>query len=89
MFLDGLEDAYEKGRLMGEFAEDCATTHQFTREMQDDYAMASLLRAQQAARERRFRLGDRAGRNAGSQSEGDDRARRIAGEGEMSSRSRH
>ena len=48
MFLDGLEDAYEKGRLMGTFAEDCAETYQFTRPMQDDYALASLSRALQA-----------------------------------------
>ena len=45
MFLDGLEDAYEKGRLMGTFAEDCATTYQFTREAQDEFALASLSRA--------------------------------------------
>lgn len=45
MFLDGLEDAYDKGRLMGEFAEDCAETFQFTRQIQDDYALASLSRA--------------------------------------------
>jgi acetyl-CoA C-acetyltransferase len=45
MFLDGLEDAYEKGRLMGTFAEDCAETFQFTRAVQDDYALASLSRA--------------------------------------------
>ncbi|MFK7871134.1 MAG: acetyl-CoA C-acyltransferase [Roseobacter sp.] len=45
MFLDGLEDAYEKGRLMGTFAEDCAETFQFTRERQDAYALASLSRA--------------------------------------------
>ncbi len=42
MFLDGLEDAYDKGRLMGTFAEDCAETYQFTREAQDAYALASL-----------------------------------------------
>jgi acetyl-CoA C-acetyltransferase len=42
MFLDGLEDAYDKGRLMGTFAEDCATRYQFTREAQDAYALASL-----------------------------------------------
>ncbi|SET68291.1 acetyl-CoA C-acyltransferase [Oceanicella actignis] len=50
MFLDGLEDAYDKGRLMGTFAEDCAEKFQFTREMQDEYALASLagaLRAQE------------------------------------------
>ena len=45
MFLDGLEDAYDKGRLMGTFAEDCATAFQFTRAAQDDYATASLTRA--------------------------------------------
>ena len=45
MFLDGLEDAYDKGRLMGTFAEDCAETYQFTREAQDAYALASLERA--------------------------------------------
>ena len=45
MFLDGLEDAYDKGRLMGTFAEDCAESYQFTREAQDDYAIASLDRA--------------------------------------------
>ncbi|HCI06802.1 MAG TPA: acetyl-CoA C-acetyltransferase, partial [Sulfitobacter sp.] len=45
MFLDGLEDAYDKGRLMGSFAEDCAEAFQFTREIQDDYALASLSRA--------------------------------------------
>jgi acetyl-CoA C-acetyltransferase len=49
MMLDGLEDAYDKGRSMGSFAEDCATHYQFTREMQDDYAVASLTRAKQAA----------------------------------------
>lgn len=48
MFLDGLEDAYDKGRLMGTFAEDCAETFQFTRQMQDDYALASLSRALEA-----------------------------------------
>ncbi len=48
MFLDGLEDAYDKGRLMGTFAEDCAQTYQFTREAQDAYALASLERAQKA-----------------------------------------
>jgi acetyl-CoA C-acetyltransferase len=45
MFLDGLEDAYDKGRLMGTFAEDCATRYEFTREAQDAFAVASLTRA--------------------------------------------
>jgi acetyl-CoA C-acetyltransferase len=48
MFLDGLEDAYDKGRLMGTFAEDCAEAYQFTRPAQDDYAVTSLTRARQA-----------------------------------------
>lgn len=48
MFLDGLEDAYDKGRLMGTFAEDCAAAYQFTREAQDDYAVTSLTRATNA-----------------------------------------
>lgn len=45
MFLDGLEDAYDKGRLMGTFAEECAQSYQFTREAQDNFALASLERA--------------------------------------------
>ena len=45
MFLDGLEDAYDKGRLMGSFAEDCAEKYQFTREDQDAYALKSLSNA--------------------------------------------
>jgi acetyl-CoA C-acetyltransferase len=45
MFLDGLEDAYDKGRLMGTFAEDCAQSFAFTREAQDEFALASLSRA--------------------------------------------
>jgi acetyl-CoA C-acetyltransferase len=48
MFLDGLEDAYDKGRLMGTFAEDCAGSYKFTREAQDAYAIASTTRAKQA-----------------------------------------
>ena len=48
MFLDGLEDAYDKGRLMGTFAEDCAGKYQFTREEQDKFAITSLTRAQAA-----------------------------------------
>lgn len=45
MFLDGLEDAYDKGRLMGTFAEDCAKEYQFTRAAQDEYALTSLANA--------------------------------------------
>src|SRR5574338_1242945 len=48
MFYDGLEDAYDKGRLMGTFAEDCAQKYGFTRQQQDDFAIASLTRAQRA-----------------------------------------
>ena len=48
MFYDGLEDAYDKGRLMGAFAEECADKYQFTRAAQDQFAIASLERAQKA-----------------------------------------
>ena len=48
MFLDGLEDAYDKGRLMGTFAEDCAGQYSFTREAQDNFAITSLTRAMRA-----------------------------------------
>ncbi|MGB1882148.1 MAG: acetyl-CoA C-acyltransferase [Gammaproteobacteria bacterium] len=48
MFFDGLEDAYDKGRLMGSFAEECAKKYAFTREAQDAYAIESLKRAQGA-----------------------------------------
>jgi len=48
MFLDGLEDAYDKGRLMGSFAEECAEKYQFTREDQDAYALKSLSNAVEA-----------------------------------------
>lgn len=54
MFLDGLEDAYDKGRLMGTFAEDCAETFQFTRDTQDAYALTSLARAQIAQQTNAF-----------------------------------
>jgi acetyl-CoA C-acetyltransferase len=51
MFYDGLEDAYDKGRLMGAFAEDCAQKYAFSRAQQDEFAIASLTRAQKANRE--------------------------------------
>ncbi|MBB3273799.1 MULTISPECIES: acetyl-CoA C-acyltransferase [Pseudomonas] len=54
MFMDGLEDAYDKGRLMGTFAEDCAQANAFSREAQDQFAIASLTRAQDAIRNGRF-----------------------------------
>ncbi|MDP9505236.1 acetyl-CoA C-acyltransferase [Pseudomonas protegens] len=55
MFLDGLEDAYDKGRLMGTFAEDCAEANGFTRQAQDEFAVASLTRAQQAIKDGLFK----------------------------------
>ncbi|MGC5698753.1 acetyl-CoA C-acyltransferase [Pseudomonas sp. NFXW11] len=55
MFLDGLEDAYDRGRLMGTFAEDCAQANGFTRQAQDDFAVASLTRAQQAIKDGAFK----------------------------------
>ncbi len=54
MFLDGLEDAYDKGRLMGTFAEDCAEKYQFTREDQDAYALKSLSNAVEAEKSGAF-----------------------------------
>jgi len=51
MFYDGLEDAYDKGRLMGTFAEDCAQKYAFSRQAQDEFAIASLERAQKANKE--------------------------------------
>ena len=54
MFIDGLEDAYDRGRLMGTFAEDCAESYQFTRQAQDAYALASLERANRAIRDGDF-----------------------------------
>jgi acetyl-CoA C-acetyltransferase len=54
MFLDGLEDAYERGRLMGTFAEDAAQGYQFSREAQDAYALASLTRALKAGEDGTF-----------------------------------
>ena len=54
MMLDGLEDAYDKGRSMGTFAEECATKYSFTREEQDAFAIASVKRAQNAQNEGKF-----------------------------------
>jgi acetyl-CoA C-acetyltransferase len=54
MFLDGLEDAYDKGRLMGTFAEDCAQKYAFTRQAQDEFAIASLTRAKRANQDGSF-----------------------------------
>jgi acetyl-CoA C-acetyltransferase len=55
MFMDGLEDAYERGRLMGSFAEDTAEKLQFTREDQDNFALESLTRARRATEDGSFR----------------------------------
>ncbi len=54
MFLDGLEDAYDRGRLMGTFAENCAEKYGFTRAQQDDFAIASLTRAKTAIEDGSF-----------------------------------
>ncbi|MEW9897900.1 acetyl-CoA C-acyltransferase [Chitinivorax sp. PXF-14] len=54
MFLDGLEDAYDKGRLMGTFAEECAERYGFTRGQQDEFAITSTMRAQKAINAGRF-----------------------------------
>ena len=55
MFLDGLEDAYDKGRLMGTFAEECADHYKFTRDDQDAFALASLDRARRAIEGGKFK----------------------------------
>ena len=55
MFLDGLEDAYDKGRLMGTFAEECADHYKFTRDDQDAFALASLDRAKKAIEGGKFK----------------------------------
>ena len=55
MMLDGLEDAYEPGRSMGTFGEDCAAKYNFTREQQDQFAMASVQRAQDAIKSGAFK----------------------------------
>jgi acetyl-CoA C-acetyltransferase len=59
MFLDGLEDAYDKGKLMGTFADACADKYRFTREQQDEFALRSLARA---ARPRTARFAGRSRR---------------------------
>ena len=67
MFLDGLEDAYDRGRLMGTFAEDAAQAYQFSREEQDAYALASLTPGAEGRQGRKLRRGDRAGDGQGPQ----------------------
>ncbi len=54
MFLDGLEDAYDRGRLMGSFAEDCAEAYDLTRAAQDAFAAASITKARKAMAEGAF-----------------------------------
>ena len=73
MFLDGLEDAYDKGRLMGTYAEDCAQSNSFSRAAQDEFALASLRRAQEATESGAFSfeivpLTVKAGKTAGAAS---------------------
>jgi acetyl-CoA C-acetyltransferase len=73
MFLDGLEDAYDKGRLMGTYAEDCAQSYAFSRAAQDEFALTSLRRAQEAAASGAFSseivpLTVKAGKTAGAAS---------------------
>ena len=81
MFLDGLEDAYDKGRLMGTFAEDCAQEYQFTREAQDAYALTSLERANRAMREGAFAGEIVAGEDQVRQDRDERCRRRAAAEG--------
>ena len=78
MFLDGLEDAYEKGRLMGTYAEDTAQHYQFTREAQDAFAIESLRRAKAANEDGSFAREIVAGHREGPQGRGRGRARRAA-----------
>jgi acetyl-CoA C-acetyltransferase len=73
MFLDGLEDAYDKGRLMGTYAEDCAQSYAFSRPAQDEFALTSLRRAQKASADGSFSaeivpLTVKAGKTAGAAS---------------------
>jgi len=73
MFLDGLEDAYDKGRLMGTYAEDCAQSYAFSRHEQDEFALESLTRAKNATADGSFSseiapLNVTAGKTAGAAS---------------------
>jgi acetyl-CoA C-acetyltransferase len=65
MALDGLEDAYQRGKAMGVFAEDCVAKYGFTREEQDQFAIASTRARDPGQHRRQLRLGDRAGEGAG------------------------
>ncbi len=88
MFLDGLEDAYDKGRLMGTFAEACADKYQFTRQQQDEFALRSLARARAATEEGTFRWEIAPVTVAGRQGEVVIEHRRAAGQGQTRRRFR-
>jgi acetyl-CoA C-acetyltransferase len=88
MFLDGLEDAYDKGRLMGTFAEDCAGSYKFTREAQDAFAIASTTRSKQANTDGSFAWEIAPVTVSGTQGRRGDRQGRAALQGATSKRSR-
>ena len=81
MAIDGLEDAYERGKAMGVFAESCVGKYAFTREAMDQFAIASTHAQQDGQRRRQLRVGDRAGH-------GGRQGRRHAWSSSTSSRSR-
>jgi acetyl-CoA C-acetyltransferase len=70
MMLDGLEDAYEPGRAMGTFGEDCAAKYSFTREAQDAFATASVQRAKAATESGAFSRRDHPGHRQGPRGRG-------------------
>ena len=88
MFYDGLEDAYDKGRLMGTFAEDCAAKYEFTREQQDEFAIASLSRALAANKDGTFAWEIAPVTVSGQEGRRRDRQGRAAREGDRRRRSR-
>lgn len=82
MFLDGLEDAYDKGRLMGTFAEDTARHYQFSREAQDNFAIESLTRASKAIEDGSFEEEIAPGYGQGPQGRHHRQAGRAAAQGQ-------
>ena len=82
MFYDGLEDAYEKGRLMGTFAEECAASFDFTREAQDAFAVESLERAKRANEDGSFAWEITPVKVESRKGDVTDRARRTTVQGE-------
>ena len=82
MMLDGLEDAYDKGRAMGTFAEDAAREYQFTREQQDELCDREPAPRQRGDHPRQVRQGDRPGHRRQPQGRGHGRRRRAAGQGQ-------